>query len=238
MAVIGLIFARGGSKTIPNKNLQYIRNNRLLDIAILDLKKSNLCDYSCISSDSDLILEAGDIHKINKLKRPNYLAYDNSSEIYSWKHAIDILNLSMNDILLIAPTTSPFRSINTLSNAVKKLSQNKSLDGIIGIMETSMHPKFNIVKKIDDIVQLWDQGEDRLINRQQGNNCFDVTTVCFCYRASSIKKMNNIFDGKIGFVEVSNIEGFDIDTPLDLAFVRYLSNEGSTFLSTLNKNYL
>ncbi len=238
MALIGLIFARGGSKTIPNKNLQYIRNNRLLDIAILDLQKSNLCDFNCISSDSELILEVGEIHKVNKLKRPDYLAADNSSEIYSWKHAIDTLNLSMNDILLIAPTTSPFRSINTLRDAVIKLSKNKSLDGIIGVMETSMHPMFNMVRKFDNTVQLWDKDQGRLINRQQGNNCFDVTTVCFCYRASSIKRMTNIFDGKIGFVEVSNIEGFDIDTPLDLAFVRYLANEGSRFLSSLNKEYL
>ena len=50
--------------------------------------------------------------------------------------------------------------------------------------------------------------------------------------------MNNIFDGHIGFVEVSNIEALDIDTPVDLEFVRYLANSDSDFISPLNKNYL
>ena len=238
MAIIGLIFARGGSKSIPNKNLQYLKKNRLLDIAILDLKYSNLCESICISSDSELILEAANIFEINQLKRPSYLAEDNSSEIYSWKHAIDALNLSMDDILLITPTTSPLRTIKTMHEAVLKMKENENLDGIVGIMETSMHPMFNMVKKVDNKVILWDQNEERLINRQQGSNCFDVTTVCFCYRASSVKRMNNIFDGEIGFVEVSNVEGIDIDSPLDLEFARFLVSSRSNFLSSINKNYL
>ena len=118
------------------------------------------------------------------------------------------------------------------------LKKSPLLDGISVITETSMHPTFNMVRKLDNEIQLWDQKKERLINRQHGNDCYDVTTVCFCYRASAIKKMNNIFDGHIGFVEVSNIEALDIDTLLDLEFARYLANSGSDFISSLNKNYL
>ena len=238
MAVIGLIFARGGSKSIINKNLQYIRKNRLIDIAVLDLKNLGMCELICISSDSEAILNVANTFNIKKLKRPDYLATDNSPEIEAWKHSIECLELSTSDILLIAPTTSPFRSIKTLKNSILLLEKNPLLDGVSVITDTSMHPTFNMVRKLDNEIQLWDQKKERLINRQQGNDCYDVTTVCFCYRASAIKKMNNIFDGHIGFVEVSNIEALDIDTPLDLEFARYLANSGSDFISSLNKNYL
>jgi N-acylneuraminate cytidylyltransferase len=238
MATIGFIFARGGSKTIPNKNLKSIRKNRLIDIAINDLIICNLCEFVAISSDSEIILQAADNLNVRKLKRPGYLAEDNSSEIYSWKHAIEYFNLSIDDFVLIAPTTSPFRSINTLKEMVSKLKKSKNLDGIVTIMETSKHPMFNMVRKNQNIVELWQSNKKRLINRQEGKNCFDVTTVGFCYRVSSLQKMNHIFDGRIGSVEVSNIEGIDIDTPLDLEFARYLANDGSKFLDSLNKTYL
>ena len=55
MATIGFIFARGGSKTIHNKNLKSIRKNRLIDIAINDLIICNLCEFVAISSDSEII---------------------------------------------------------------------------------------------------------------------------------------------------------------------------------------
>ena len=239
MAIIGMVFARGGSKTIPNKNLKYIRNNRLIDIALKDLKNSEICDLICISSDSDEILDASKLINAQKIKRPLELSKDNSSEILAWKHAVEYLNLKEEDIILVAPTTSPLRSILTLKKIIQTLKGDNETDGVLAIRETSMHPNFNIIRKINDEVKLWeDKSKQRLINRQEGNDCFDVTTVGFCYRVSSIRKMKNIFDGKIRGIEVSIIEGLDIDTPLDLEFVRYLSKDGLSFLSKYDKDYL
>jgi len=239
MAVIGMVFARGGSKTIPNKNLKYIRKNRLIDIALNDLKKSEICDLICISSDSDEILDAGKLINAEKIKRPLELSKDNSSEIFAWKHAIEYLNLNDEDIILVAPTTSPLRSILTLKQIINKLKSDNGTDGVLAIKGTSMHPNFNIIRKTNDEVRLWeDKSNQRLINRQEGNDCFDVTTVGFCYKVSSIRKMKNIFDGQIKGIEVSIIEGMDIDTPLDLEFVRYLSKDGLSFLSKYDKDYL
>ena len=188
MAVIGLIFARGGSKSIINKNLQYIRKNRLIDIAVLDLKNSGMCELICISSDSEAILNVANTFNIKKLKRPDYLATDNSPEIEAWKHSIECLELSTSDILLIAPTTSPFRTIKTLKNSILLLEKNPLLDGISVITDTSMHPTFNMVRKLDNEIQLWDQKKERLINRQQGNDCYDVTTVCFAIELLQLRK--------------------------------------------------
>ena len=167
------------------------------------------------------------------------MSKDNSSEILAWKHAIKYLSLKEEDIILVAPTTSPLRSILTLKKMINKLKSDNEADGVLTIKETSMHPNFNIIRKNNDEVRLWeDNSNQRLINRQEGNDCFDVTTVGFCYKVSSVIKMKNIFDGKIMGIEVSTIEGLDIDTPLDLEFARYLSKEGLSFLSTYDKDYL
>ena len=133
-----MVFARGGSKTIPNKNLKYIRNNRLIDIALKDLKNSEICDLICISSDSDEILDASKLINAQKIKRPLELSKDNSSEILAWKHAVEYLNLKEEDIILVAPTTSPLRSTLTLKKIINKLKSDNYTDGVLAIKETSI----------------------------------------------------------------------------------------------------
>ncbi len=57
MAVIGAVFARGGSKGIPGKNLQKIKGKTLTSIALENLFLSKLCCEIYICSDDDSILD-------------------------------------------------------------------------------------------------------------------------------------------------------------------------------------
>ena len=53
---IAIILARGGSKGIPNKNLETINNKSLLEISVNQIIKSINVEVF-VSSDSDKILE-------------------------------------------------------------------------------------------------------------------------------------------------------------------------------------
>ena len=69
---IAIILARGGSKEIPNKNLETINNKSLLEITFNQIKKSINTEVF-VSSDADNILnEAVNLGCI-PIKRPSSL---------------------------------------------------------------------------------------------------------------------------------------------------------------------
>ena len=80
------IFAREGSKRIPNKNLQKINNRSLLQITIDLAKKINEIDEIFVSSDSKKILDVAKKNNIKMIKRPKFLCTSKSNEFKSWKH--------------------------------------------------------------------------------------------------------------------------------------------------------
>ena len=62
------IFARGGSKRIPKKNLKKINNKSLLEITINLAKKVNKIDKIFVSSDSKKILKIAKNNNIDYQK--------------------------------------------------------------------------------------------------------------------------------------------------------------------------
>ena len=75
------IFARGGSKGIPNKNLRKINGISLVRRSIdLALELENVSKVF-LSTDSDLIADEANIEDVEIIKRPLELADDNSPEL-------------------------------------------------------------------------------------------------------------------------------------------------------------
>ena len=65
MVTIGAIFARGGFKRNPDKNLQKINGKSLVQISIDHLKASKLCKDIFVCSDDERILNIGRSNSIN-----------------------------------------------------------------------------------------------------------------------------------------------------------------------------
>ena len=81
------IFARAGSKGLPNKNVRLLAGKPLLSYPIQLAKTLPFIDKIFVSTDSS---EAMDIAKRNDvivIPRPEELASDNANEFEAWKHA-------------------------------------------------------------------------------------------------------------------------------------------------------
>ena len=87
-SIKAFIFARGGSKGLPNKNILPLEGLTLVERAILVAKSINEIDQIFLSTDSKKISEVAEKYDIELIKRPSYLASDNSPEWLSWQHAI------------------------------------------------------------------------------------------------------------------------------------------------------
>lgn len=225
MKFLCLICARGGSKGIKNKNLLKIGKKTLLQHSIDIAKKTNLFSKIVVSTDSKKIA----LHaKLNGAEvpflRPEKLSKDNSAEIDAWKHAINFFKKRKIefDAIVSLPCTSPLRDLTDVIKCVKKFKTNK-FDSIISVKKSNRSPYFNMVeKKKNSNYNIIIRGKKYLHNRQMAPLTYDVSTVCFISKIKYVLNNKNLFEGKVGIVEIPLNRSIDIDNHIDYKIAKII----------------
>ena len=129
--IYGIIPARGGSKSIPNKNMYLLGGKPLLSYSIKKSIESGIFDKIIVTTDSDKIINYSKKFKeIIAIKRPKSISGDKSPTIDAILHACDILYEDDGiypDIVLTIEPTSPFRTISTFKSCINLLKKIKEL---------------------------------------------------------------------------------------------------------------
>jgi N-acylneuraminate cytidylyltransferase len=226
--ILGAIFARGGSKGVPRKNIRPLNNKPLIAYAIEAGLSVPLIDKLIVSTDDEEIAAvARDYGGEVPFMRPAELATDDSPEILSWKHAVDFcekMEKRSIDVLVSIPTTSPLRQADDIERCLQKLLGSDA-DVVITVSESERNPYFNMVK-IDEEgnARLALEGDKNIGHRQGAPKIFDITTVAYAVRVPFLKKAGSLFDGKIGTVTVPKERALDIDTLLDFEMAEFFIN--------------
>ncbi len=217
---ICLIFARGGSKGLKNKNVKIFNNRPLIYYTIKFAQRSNLFNDIYVSTDSKKIRNYCKKLNTKIINRPSYLAKDNSKEILSWKHAIKYLikkNINFNKIIIL-PVTSPLRNKMDLKRA---LNISNLCDIVLSVTKSSRSPYFNMIRKTSGRYELFTK-KNSFFRRQDTPLTFDVTTNFYITNPDYILKSKHIFDGKINIVEIPKERSIDIDDKYDFEMAEYL----------------
>jgi len=94
MSIVAVIFARGGSKGLPGKNLRILGDKPLIAWSIEHAKAVRRIDRVIVSTDSTEIAQVALKYGAEvPFIRPSDLAQDDSPEWLSWKHALNFLEL-------------------------------------------------------------------------------------------------------------------------------------------------
>ncbi len=226
MSTVACIFARAGSKGVPNKNIQTFNGKPLISWAIelaLEVKQIN---EVFVSTDSEAIAEIARMAGATiPFIRPSELATDTSPEWHSWQHFIKFLadkDGRLPETFLSLPATSPLRSTIDVENCLNEFKKGVA-DFVVGITPSEQNPYFNMVKKGEDNqVDLVIQQGDKYSRRQDTPKVFDLTTVCYVGNPSTILTKNSIFEGKVAGVEIPRERAIDIDTELDFQIAEFL----------------
>ena len=226
MSIVACIFARAGSKGLPNKNIQTFNGKPLISWAVelaLEVKQINKV---FVSTDSEEIAEIARMAGASiPFIRPSELATDTSPEWHSWQHFIKFLadkDGRLPEVFLSLPATSPLRSTIDIENCLNEFKKGKA-DFVVGITPSERNPYFNMVKKGEDNqVDLVIQQGDKYSRRQDTPEVFDLTTVCYVGKPSTILAKNSIFEGKVAGVEIPRERAIDIDTELDFQIAEFL----------------
>src|SRR4051812_14736894 len=116
------ICARGGSKSVPHKNIKPLFGKPLLVHSIEQAKASGMFERVAVSSDSDAILAvAAEAGVDDVIKRPAEMATDAAGKIPAIHHAlvaVEARHGTRYDILVDLDATSPLRNLNDIAGAI------------------------------------------------------------------------------------------------------------------------
>jgi CMP-N-acetylneuraminic acid synthetase len=226
MSIIAFIFARGGSKGLPDKNIKILNGKPLIAWSIEHAKSVKRVDRVIVSTDSEEIARiAREYGAEVPFMRPAALATDNSPEWLSWQHSLKYLKNTdgcLPDLMLSIPTTAPLRNVKDIDKVIDEYKKSDT-DIVIVVTESHRNPFFNIVKEgVDGYVDLFGSGDEVLSRRQDCPKAYDITTIAYAARPSFVLNKNSIFEGRVRQVIVPQERSIDIDTLLDFEIAEYM----------------
>jgi len=217
MKTYAFIFARGGSKGLPKKNIKELAGKPLLCHSIDVALVAPSIDKVFVSTDDLEIAEIAKNAGAVVIKRPIKLADDHAPEWLAWQHAIEWVakNYGRFDTFVSLPATSPLRSVSDVETAIQKLRKDAA-DVCIAVTPANRSPYFNMVKyNQEGYVELLNKSDDEIKRRQDAPLVFDVTTVVYVSKPDFILNSCGLFSGKVTAIEVPKSRAVDIDDIYD-----------------------
>mgnify|MGYP000030777366 CR=1 FL=1 len=222
--VVGCIFARGGSKGVPRKNVRPLAGRPLIAYAIETARASRWIDRVVVSTDDEEIASVAQQYGAEvPFMRPAELARDDSPEWLAWQHAIRALGEM--DVFVSIPPTSPLRVVEDVDACIQVLLEGTA-DAVITVCPARRNPYFNMVT-LDSAgyAHLMVQPERPIHFRQNAPAAYDVTTVAYAARPEFVLRAQSLFEGKLKAVLVPAERALDIDTELDFKLAGFLLQE-------------
>jgi CMP-N-acetylneuraminic acid synthetase len=230
MKTVAFIFARGGSKGLPGKNIRSFGGKPLIAWSIEQALAVERIERVIVSTDSEEIAEVSRQFGAEvPFVRPAYLAADTSPELLAWRHGLEYLKEdsgSMPEIMVSLPPTSPLRSIIDINNCLDEYENNSS-EVVISVTDSHRSPYFNVVNQNSDgTYGLVNPPTSKIYRRQDAPVVYDMTTVCYVVNSEFIMSNDSIFEGRVRAIHVPIERAMDIDTLLDFQIAEMLFSNG------------
>lgn len=229
MGIIAFIFARGGSKGLPGKNIRNLGGKPLIAWSIQHASAVQRVDRVMVSTDDEEIAAVAREYGAEvPFIRPPELAQDDSPEWKAWQHALSYVRDTegaLPDAMLSVPATAPLRIPDDIENCLDEYEKGNA-DVVITVCEPHRNPYFNMVKhKEDGTVELVIQPKTAIFRRQDSPEVFDIATVAYVARTEFVLNNSAIFEGRVRTVRVPIERAVDIDTPLDFRIAECLMRQ-------------
>jgi CMP-N,N'-diacetyllegionaminic acid synthase len=225
-AVLGIIPARSGSKSIPRKNIVMVAGKPLIAYTIQAALDAKLIDRVVVSTDSQEIAEvARSFGAEVPFLRPPELAQDDTPDLPVFQHALSWLARQEGygpDIVVWLRPTAPLRSGQDVDAAIELLIETGA-DCVRSVCLAEHHPYW--MKRLNgNRLEPFVEGVDhsKYYRRQllppvyRLNGAVDVT---WC---RTVIEGSQLYDGDIRGYVMPSERSIDVDTELDLALTTLL----------------
>lgn len=225
LKVCAIIPARGGSKGIPQKNIQLLADKPLITYSIEHSLSSKYIERTIVSTDDEEIAKvAMDWGAEVPFLRPAELAEDHVLDWPVFVHALEWLKAKeryIPDIVVHLRPTSPLRLPRHIDNAVELLINNPEADSVRSVSLPSQHPyrMFSIGEK-GYLRPLLETGfkEPYVLRRQDLPSVYWYNCVVDVTRHKTIMEKKSMTGDRILPQIIEPFFAIDIDAPEDLSY--------------------
>lgn len=192
MKILGVITARGGSKSIPRKNIKDLVGKPLIAWTIEAAKQSGVFNRVILSTDSEEIVAVGKQWGVEvPFMRPAELAQDTTPHLPVMQHAVTWLKDHESyepDYVAILQPTAPLRQAFHLREAVELLTKTGA-DSVVSMAEIPGHfsPYWAVKVNEQGLGTLLISGEPirkRIARRQSLPKAYTNSGAIYIFRAA------------------------------------------------------
>ena len=226
MNKIAFVPARGGSRSIPMKNIKDFCGRPLIYWVLNELQQS-VIDQIIVATDSDDIINIVNSFGFSKVKiydRDPLNAQDNSSTESVMLEYIDQSNLCDIDIFMLVQLTTPFTQAIHFNEGLNLFNK---YDSILSCANSSkfMWSEEGVALNYDIYNRPRRQDFD---NGLIENGAFYINSI------KNIKSNKNRISGNVGVYKMPEYTSVEIDEPLDWIIAEYIMNRHVLHLSKNN----
>lgn len=222
MRTFAFIFARGGSKGLPGKNIKELGGIPLLAHGIRLARSMNRVERVFVSTEAQEIADVAVRFGAEVIQRPASLATDTAPEWAAWQHAIGhVRERGLDfDVFLSLPATSPLRNEEDIANCLDAL--DAGTDVVITVTPSARSPYFNMISTDAQGLARVVLSQAGFKRRQDVPPVYDITTVAYVARPDFITSHRRLFDGRVRPVLVPKERAVDIDDEFDFKLAQAL----------------
>lgn len=208
--IIGFVPARGGSKSIPLKNIKSFCGKPLIYWVLKAIQDSEAIDLCYLATDSDEIADCALTFNFTKLKvyrRDSVNALDTSSTESVMLEFIQKQNYKGDELFMLIQATSPFITHTDISKAISQYERS----GVDSLLSCSRTKRF-----------FWN-ADGTPVNynvkarprRQDFGGLLMENGALYLNTINNIITAKNRLSGKIGIYEMEEFTGLELDEPHD-----------------------
>jgi CMP-N,N'-diacetyllegionaminic acid synthase len=218
--VFAVIPARGGSKSIPGKNIRPLKGKPLLAWSVDVAKQVSEIDRILVSTDDAEIAATGRAAGAEIYVRPPHLATDDALVIDALRDLLTTLGREGDapDWMILLEPTCPLRAADDV-RACLELASEKRYDSVATFKVADLNPH-RAWRLIDGEPEVFIPGAIPWLPRQALPTAYQLNGAVYLFRTSVLAPgTKSLLGGKIGAVLMPRERSQDIDDMLDFAIV-------------------
>ena len=217
MSNIAFIPVRGGSKSIPLKNIKILAGKPLVYWTAKAANDSKYIDKVIIATDSPEIeqtVKSFNLSKLEIYRRKPENAQDTSSTESVMLEYIEAVNMADNDLFFLIQATSPMLKSEHIEKLYEKFKKENADSAMTGVLT-----KHFFWTKDGKPINYDYKNRPR---RQDYEGIIQENGACYINSVNNIKRDKNRMSGKIAIYEMPEYTAYEIDEPDDFIVIENL----------------
>ena len=234
MKAWAMVPARGGSKSIPYKNLAVLAGRALIDYGVLAVQASGRCERIVCSTEDQRVAEHAETLGIEVDTRPTRLAGDDTAVADVARDFLARATAPLPDVLVLIQPTSPFLLPQHIGALLDRIASNPSAQSAQTVAAIPHnHHAWNQRVVTDPVVHFaFREERARAYNKQSKPKLYAIGNLVMV-RPAALRLGLDFFAEPSVALEIPRPYDFDVDTAEDLALASAIMASGAVSLSHL-----